>query len=236
MDPTNVVGRRAAAWIADALGDLVLLLVLIQLFGIDLRRTSTTGTIFDVDPTGNSAWLAVGLVMFGWAIFKGILVAYYGWTPGKLLVGIRVVVWNGRPPGLPRAVLRTIAMSLLGGIFGCLYWLVGMACVALTRDHRQPADWIAGTMVIDADYLGRLILEGPRHLVAGPPSVTREEAARLLAQEGRTAEAVSALVAPGPKSTEPFYDQQRDTYVVWNEKRQTWLQFDKPTNQWVPLQ
>ncbi|WP_208027194.1 RDD family protein [Rhabdothermincola sediminis] len=234
MDPTNVVGRRVVAWLADGLIDLVLALGFASLFGIDLHRTSTTGTVFDVDPTGDRAWAAVALVVLAWALFKSILVASYGWTPGKLLCGVRVATWNGRPPGLWRAIVRGGTMSVLGAFLGCFYWLVGVACMALSRDHRQPADWLAGTFVIDADYQGRLILDGPRHPVAGPPSITRQEAAALLSSEPGPAGA-EAIVPPGPKSAEPFYDRRRDTYVVWSEKRQTWLQFDKKTDDWVEL-
>jgi uncharacterized RDD family membrane protein YckC len=234
MDPTAVVGRRVVAWLADVVIDAGLVLVLVQLAGIELERRATTGTAFDVDPSGDeAAWLGVWLVYVAWVGVKILLVSYQGWTPGKLLCGIRVAGWNGRPPGLGRGFVRGLVVGLLGAVAGCVYWLAALASMAFSKEHRQPADWLAGTWVIDATYQGRLILPGDRHLVAGPPAISREEATHLLAQAGKPLDSV--LPEPGPRSTEPFYDRDRDRYVVWSERRKGWLEFDKETNEWVRL-
>jgi uncharacterized RDD family membrane protein YckC len=233
MDPTAVVGRRVLAWVIDVFIDAALLIALVQLSGIDLRRRSTTGTAFDLASEGDeTAWLGISLVYLAWVGVRILLVSYKGWTPGKLICGVRVAGWNGRPPGLGRGLIRGLVVGVLGAVAGCLYWIVALACMMFSKDHRQPADWAAGTWVIDAAYEGRLIMPGPRHPVAGPPSVTREEAATLLEAKGVDS---GAVLEPGPRSTEPFYDRTRDCYVVWNERRQTWLQFDKASDQWVTL-
>jgi uncharacterized RDD family membrane protein YckC len=233
VDPTAVVGRRVLAWVIDVFIDAALLIALVQLSGIELRRRSTTGTAFDLAGEGDeTAWLGISLVYLAWVGVRILLVSYKGWTPGKLICGVRVAGWNGRPPGLGRGLIRGLVVGVLGAVAGCIYWIVALACMVFSKDHRQPADWAAGTWVIDATYAGRLIMPGPRHPVAGPPSVTREEAATLLEAKGVDA---GAVLEPGPRSTEPFYDRTRDCYVVWNERRHTWLQFDKAGNQWVTL-
>lgn len=235
-DPTRCVWRRFFAWLADGLINLILLAGLLQMLGIEVARERTTGTVFDFTPEGDPQ--AYGAFVFGVVLIfvvNVILVGKLGWTLGKLVLGIRVVGWDGKPPGLPKALLRGVVFGLGTSFLGCFYLVVALVTMTTTTGHRQPADYVAGTWVIDGWFKGRLLIETMNGMTAGPPAITREEAERYFEQHGGTKAQAAALAAPGPKSTKPFYDKTRDTYVVWNERRSEWLQFDKDREDWVSL-
>jgi uncharacterized RDD family membrane protein YckC len=235
-DPTRCVWRRFFAWLVDGTIDAVVYIGLLQLLGIDITRERSTGTAFDLSAEGEpGAYGAFVFVVVFWFAVRAVLVGKLGWSPGKFVLGLRVVRWDGRPPGIGRALSRSLVFSVAQGIFGCLYWGVGLFSMMQSRGHRQPADFVAGTYVIDNFYAGRLLLDGPGGLTAGPASVTRDEAERYFEHQGFSEAVVPQLVPPGPKSTKPFYDKTRDTHVVWRERQQEWLQFDKKENRWVAL-
>ncbi len=91
-----------------------------------------------------------GPVVF-WAILLVILVFLYcfifiaarGQTPGKRLVGVRVVTWYGEPPTLVRSLVRTFGYLLSAA----LLWL-GFIWIGFDREKRGLHDWIAGTYVV----------------------------------------------------------------------------------------
>ena len=75
--------------------------------------------------------------LFGFLAFLGL--SYAGWftgttgqTPGKMLVGLRVVETAGRPPGYPRAFLRA-ALGTLGSA------LLGLGMLPLFFDPARRA-------------------------------------------------------------------------------------------------
>ncbi|HET7294984.1 MAG TPA: RDD family protein [Vicinamibacteria bacterium] len=75
--------------------------------------------------------------LFGFLAFLGL--SYAGWftgttgqTPGKMMVGLRVVETAGRPPGYPRAFLRA-ALGALGTA------LLGLGIVPLFFDPARRA-------------------------------------------------------------------------------------------------
>ncbi len=75
--------------------------------------------------------------LLGFLAFLGLTYAAWftgttGQTPGKMLVGLRVVETTGRPPGYPRALLRA-ALGALGGA------LLGLGMVPLFFDPARRA-------------------------------------------------------------------------------------------------
>lgn len=91
-----------------------------------------------------------------------VLVARFGWDPGKFVVGIRVVDRRGAVPGYPRAVVRTAVveaprlLSVLPAAFGTIgtwVWLPWAGVLVWTMatgpDHQGWQDRAAGTYVID---------------------------------------------------------------------------------------
>lgn len=92
------------------------------------------------------AWLtaALGLAaLLASAYFIAFEASRWQATPGKRLLGLRVVAINGRPMDARRAAARFFA--------GGLSWLtlnLGHALVLLRRDGRALHDLVAGTAVV----------------------------------------------------------------------------------------
>lgn len=236
-DPTNVIVRRVAAWFLDITLSSALSFGVAYLLGfrfVTQQVRNASGQTVEVasDITGSpGAWAALAVVSFLYAIVtQVVLVAQYGWTPGKLALGLRVVGWDGRPPGIGKALARGL-VNYVGSIFSCLWYLLAFGVMVNAKGHRQPADMVASTYVIDNFYSGRMIIRTERGVTAGPPSVHREEADEMLRQIGQE----QPVPPAGHRATDPFYDKARDTYVVYNQRRSQWLAYDKETDSWDPI-
>lgn len=156
-DPTRVVSRRCAALLVDAL--LLALIPTVTAFLVghaDIR----TGSCPDPLPAGRECIGFRQQVMLvdkqAFLLFVGLLALLYlvvfvtvqgvtGASPGKALLGIRVVRGDGTTPGWPRSALRVVAWVIDG-----LVLLVPVALWAawFTPGHRRVGDWVAGTFVV----------------------------------------------------------------------------------------
>jgi uncharacterized RDD family membrane protein YckC len=76
------------------------------------------------------------------AVYVILLHAATGQTIGKMLMGVRVVLLDGRPLPLGAALLRFFAYA-----FSCLPLGFGYVMAGLRRDKRALHDLIAGTRV-----------------------------------------------------------------------------------------
>jgi len=87
------------------------------------------------------AWV-LGFV--GWAyIYMAVGLTVSGRTPGKTLLGLRVVTRRGLPLGAARASARVAVQPLSFLVFG-----LGLAGIVLGRERRALHDVIAGTAVV----------------------------------------------------------------------------------------
>jgi uncharacterized RDD family membrane protein YckC len=228
-DPTDVVGRRVAAWLLDGLITYAGFAFVLYAFGLSKSPSVRSGTEYNNWLLG--IFLTEIVYFIGVFILRGVLVGTFGWSPGKLMLGLRVVNWDGRPPGLAKGFIRSFVDTFGQGILGCIYDIPALFFAMNTVGHRQPADMAAQTYVVDSYYLGRLIVRRTERTAAGPPSVKREEMEQLLRDSGVPAN----FIPPNSKITEPFYEKSMGTYVVYNVKREAWLKFDKATKTWDPI-
>lgn len=94
-------------------------------------------------------WLVAIQLIAVFAIQVGYFIAFetlwQGQTPGKRLLNIRVVCDDGRPVGLPQAMLR----SLLRPFDDLLY--LGAFFVAFGQREKRLGDWVAGTLVVQEE-------------------------------------------------------------------------------------
>ena len=174
------VGSRIAAAACDA----VLLGVLV--FGLGLAvATLAAGR------QSAGAWstlVAVLALLAAFVLFWGYFLLFealnHGRTPGKRLVGIRVVMDTGHPITFAAAAVRNLIRVVDALPFG----LVGLAFVLFHPQNKRLGDIVAGT-VVARDRPEDLQLAGvPAHresgaepLETGPPELSDEEF-RLLDQ------------------------------------------------------
>ena len=130
---TRFVVLVADAWILTARSTLVLA-------GLDYLARTLVGDRVEVTSEG-LAW-AIGVAMAAFLhVFLATEVA--GRTPGKALVGLRVVRWDGDPVRPGAVFVRTLVAAptiLLAGVD----LLVGV----VQRDRRALHDLVAGTAVV----------------------------------------------------------------------------------------
>lgn len=139
-----------------------------------------------------AVWPACGLVYY--TLLEGLL----GFTPGKLLFGLRIVKDDvPERPGLARAFVRSAARLVDGAGFYLLGW-----ALALSSPHRQRlGDRLAGTLVVrggngpPSDTTGRLRKDSEGAFVpAQSPPEDRDLFRRLEAGKAGE-EAVAAILA-----------------------------------------
>ncbi len=160
------VGSRGAAVLVDTVIQTISLSVV--LLGLSAGLASIGGSAGS-DSGGGALFiglfaLAIFVVTSGYFMLFEIL--WSGQTPGKRLVGVRVIRENGYPIRPVDAVIRNLVriVDWLPGIYG-----VGVVTMLLNRRAKRLGDFASGTIVIR---------EGARG--AGAPSV----AAPLSEQRG----------------------------------------------------
>ena len=143
--------RRTLALLVDSafLGALWLLLAwaLRRPLGLDhLPETRIIGVEYVLEIALSQGSLLVPLL----AVEAVVLVLYFtvlqairGWTPGKLLLDLRVIDSQGRPPSLLRSLLRSLGFLLSGLLLG-----LGFLWVGLDRQRRALHDYLASTYVV----------------------------------------------------------------------------------------
>jgi len=172
--------------------------------------------------------LAVAITFaLGWCYDVAFETLWRGQTPGKRILGIRVVRADGAPVGLVESVIRNVARAAEVP----LLYAPGVLCVALTRRHQRLGDLLAGTLVVrDRAYdLSRYAPAGttvdPRWTsLRGRAALAHEDFERLsdfLGRRGALAPAARQRVgqkiaralaaragapAPGPGEAEPFLE------------------------------
>lgn len=159
--PTKVVGRRTAGFIIDAIIWWVIVAVAFSaLAKKNVAITSSTNTHVTVN---NQEWVVQGGDYAIWAIISiGALIALAivlegitGWTPGKLVLGVRVVGRDGQAPGLGRAAVRLVGWVADGIPWFILWGLAGFVTSLSSKGNRRVGDMMAGTYVVHHEAMGQ---------------------------------------------------------------------------------
>jgi uncharacterized RDD family membrane protein YckC len=175
------LGSRFLALGADTLiqAGAMLALVLIAM-GIRLVAGPLGDLLGGGDTVGT--WLLAALVLALFTIYYGYFVFFEarwaGQTPGKRLVGLRVIHASGRPITTYEAIARNLVRvaDQLPGIYA-----VGMLTVFLTERSQRLGDLAADTVVVHEQPVEAL--REPRAPAADGRPITRYGAARLTAGE-----------------------------------------------------
>lgn len=179
------MGRRILAAVVDAvLHGLVLAAVLVGLF-LGLSRLFPRG-LEDAGLSTRLGGLTSGLLVAAGILFVAVLfygyhlffeLAWHGQTPGKRLLGLRVVRADGLPAPPAAIVVRNLLR--LVDVLPNGYALGFFSCI-LTARRQRLGDLAAGTVVVRE---GRPRLPGPRpsgpEAPAGGASLLRTHALRL---------------------------------------------------------
>lgn len=142
------IGARFLAWLVD-LGLLVVILFIGVFLGIvvEIGRAGMGGAV--VLAVAFAAQVCYFL-LFEWA--------WQGLTPGKYVIGIRVVTWNGTSMSFLQSAGRNILRFADGLPLPLpLLYTLGVAVASYNREHRRLGDLAAGTLVVHVDRRHRPI-------------------------------------------------------------------------------
>jgi uncharacterized RDD family membrane protein YckC len=125
---------------------------------------------FSEDRVGAGIAVVVGAIVLVGGVFAALL-GMLGVTPGKALLGLRVVnLGSGTPIGLGRALLRTLILGVAGlPTFG--FGLAMLAWTAVMDPGHQRRGWhdkVTGAIVVDVrpvEVEAEQVDQGPRHVV-----------------------------------------------------------------------
>jgi uncharacterized RDD family membrane protein YckC len=159
QSPTKVVGRRVAAFFIDAI--LVAVLTAIAWFALTKQfdgRCFGGGVEINGDCRGfeagsgnRSIWLLLDFLI-PFAIYC-VMTGLTGKTPGKAMVGIKVVNAEGRPPGVGRAFLRWL-LVIVDAFPYIIPYLVGFITALNSQRNQRVGDMAASTFVVDRNFEG----------------------------------------------------------------------------------
>src|SRR5213080_807276 len=174
------VGSRIAAAACDA----VLLGVLYVGLGLGLVALQTGRESAGAWSTLVAVLALLALFLVFWCYFLLFEALNHGRTPGKRLMGIRVVMDTGHPITFAAAAVRNLIRIVDALPFG----LVGLAFVLFHPQNKRLGDIVAGTVVArdrpEDVQLGGVSADrepGAEPLETGPPELSDEEF-RLLDQ------------------------------------------------------
>jgi len=238
-DPTKVLVRRYLAYLVDFL--LIALIGILALaftaqastpeeLGLqpnDVKRYQETDNglyvvyfrdvpvledevgILVVEP-GDLQVIALVLAA-AWILMYVGMQGFTGATVGKGAAGIRTVKGTGDPPGILRALVRSLLLPI-DALPSTLLPLVGTIFAVATTGHRRLGDLVGRTYVVDKDAKGRPVELGggiPPQQIDGPMDHLQPPADAPLAPVGMAAgtwdsEPAVAAVAPADPSAPPW--------------------------------
>ena len=270
-DPTAVFGRRTVAALIDAALLFAVFFALLtsnfeyleeenlpvrdgqefcdRLVDQDMACvdfTDVDGRVYFADDFGNGPFLAL---WGGSLVLYVLLQAFTGWTPGKLITGLRVVREDGGKPGLVKALVRWL-LWIVDGFPYFIPGLVGFITGLTTTGHRRVGDMAAKTFVVrKADAGSPIDVPGltTATAVAGAPWGTPPPPGAVAptgwppAQDPAAAGWASptpppppaAAPPPAPVPTDaPQWDEARGTYIQWDPDQRAWMQWDEGSKAW----
>lgn len=136
--PEATVGSRGAAILVDWIAQAVIAFVLLIGSGFALGAPGLPEWI-----PGTIALVLTFLVVFGYPI--GFETVTRGRTPGKMLLGLRVVTVEGAPVRFRHAAIRA-ALGLVD--FGLTSGFGAVLSSLLSRRNQRLGDFAAGTVVL----------------------------------------------------------------------------------------
>ena len=170
--PTKVIGRRIGAFLIDW---LILQVVNFAIFFAMAETDEEVGAKvltgdYDANATayGNiqigdteyslvdgrfALWLLI-VLLIAW-LYHGVLQGIKGWTPGKLVTGIRTVREdNGQAAGVGKATIRWV-LWIVDSFPWFIPYITGLVTALATSKNQRVGDLVAKTLVVRQDAMGQ---------------------------------------------------------------------------------
>lgn len=137
------LGSRFLAWLVD----------LFVIVGLDLMGAMVGSVLVIGRPGLGRALFIVWNFVVLWGYFLFFEWLWHGQTPGKALLGIRVIQWRGTEMGFFQAVVRNLlrVVDSLPVPLPLGPGLVGFVVAACNREQRRLGDLAADTLVVHVE-------------------------------------------------------------------------------------
>jgi uncharacterized RDD family membrane protein YckC len=136
-----------------SLAVLVILLIFLNILHLSGGLTGTFRNLRNIAGSSALSGISVFFIMLldfimQWGYFIFFEVIMNGRTPGKVIFGLRVINYNGKPLDIISIILRNFIR-----IFDQQYsfYLGAFFCIILNKDFRRIGDLAAGTIVINEE-------------------------------------------------------------------------------------
>lgn len=167
--PVAGIGYRCLAWLIDIA--ILFLFWLSAYFVLTLSVSDAWGAY-----RGLSGFVQTLVVVGGfatqWLYWTVNEVFFNGQTPGKRMMGIRVVRSDGSPVGLYESAVRNLlrAVDFLPGLYA-----IGCITMLFSQQHRRLGDMVAGTLLVREERfnLDKYTATSPASAVPGPALAAR---------------------------------------------------------------
>jgi uncharacterized RDD family membrane protein YckC len=146
--PLAGIGSRSIAALIDSIFQ-VIVIVLIYLTYRGLKLAFPVNSLFPV--IGEAIAIILFFIVF-WGYFMLFEIWWNGQTPGKRIVGIRVIKDSGRPVTAAESIGRNLVRII---DFIPLYG-TGLICMILNQRNKRLGDYVAGTLLIHDKPVGRI--------------------------------------------------------------------------------
>jgi uncharacterized RDD family membrane protein YckC len=134
VEPTDVLWKRVGAFLID-------------------EALAVVGALVTTAVLAGFSIATFVVALLGWLAGFAAIQAFTGATPGKHVVGLRVVTASGDRAGPRRNVIRSLAWAVDG--FPYVVPLAGYAAAFGDRDAQRLGDRWAGTYVVDQRFVGQ---------------------------------------------------------------------------------
>jgi uncharacterized RDD family membrane protein YckC len=136
---------RLVAYLIDGVVLAILSLIILRI-AYHFSGSTDDGQVIPVAVYASSGGINALVASIGNILSIAYVVAFWAWrgqTPGKMVMGIKIVRTDGSPIGIGGAILRYIGYIVSG-----LMFCIGFLWIALDPEKQAVHDKIAGTYVI----------------------------------------------------------------------------------------
>jgi uncharacterized RDD family membrane protein YckC len=171
QSPTNVVGKRVGAFVIDVL--IIWAITAIAWFALTKNFGGPCfGGGIEINGdcrgfeagSGNRTIFALISIIIPIGI-QWVMQGLTGKTPGKAVVGIKVVNPEGQPPGIGRAAVRSI-LAIVDAFPYLIPYLTGFITALSSKRNQRVGDMVAKTFVVDKSFEGPV--PTPEQIASGP--------------------------------------------------------------------
>jgi uncharacterized RDD family membrane protein YckC len=140
-------GSRVLALLIDLIGQFILYWVLSVPFGLVMTALTLTG-LADAALTQAASLVMIIFILVGYPALIHWL--FRGRSPGKFVMGLRVVRADGGPITFRQSLIRALVGATLEwpGLLLTFSWILSLSLLVGSRTAQRLADLVAGTIVI----------------------------------------------------------------------------------------